>query len=158
VAFPATDPIWGFDSELIDPALKHLSTAGLPDTLTSLASDPATLSLNFVPASHSTPIKPLHDTTLSAVLVSSSSAQALVIETPPTGPSSAITCVPSLGEHPIHHLHKVLHNFKSAFPNEGVICTINTLLNLPPPSLTKFYRGEYATSDGKCPFCGASLQ
>jgi hypothetical protein len=158
--------VWGFDSELIDPALKDIysstdpSIAVLavpvsPRPIPDLASNNNSLP-TFIPASHSTPNRHLPACDLSI------SSSTLVMETsPPTATgaaSSTITSVPSLGEHPIHHLRRVLYEFNSAFPGGGIICVINALLNLPLPSMTRFYRGEHATSDGNCPFCEKNFQ
>jgi hypothetical protein len=163
--------IWGFDSELIDPQLKEAagpksvvlgSILGSARSVPSLGSD--LTSSSFTPGLHSTPSKhlPILDASILPPTASSSSDLAPVVESSTTTAiptdSLIIASVPSPGEHPIHHLHKVLYEFNSTFSGQGIICAINTLLNLPLPALTRFYRGEYATPDGKCPFCMTTLK
>jgi hypothetical protein len=171
VPVPERDAIWGFDSELIDPQLKEAagpesvvlgSILGPARSVPPLGSD--LTSSSFTPALHSTPSKhlPILDTSLLPLTASPPSDLSLVaVPSTTTGiptDSPIITSVPSPGEHPIHHLRRVLYEFNSTFSGQGIICAINTLLNLPLPALTRFYRGEYATPDGKCPFCMTSLK
>jgi hypothetical protein len=66
--------------------------------------------------------------------------------------------VPALGQHPIDHLQEVLYRFKSTFGGKGIICAINTLLNLDPLGMTEFYCGGYLKTGHKCPFCKKMLK
>ena len=129
VLTPEIDPIWGFDSALID--LQLLAVASEFSLSSSIL------------ASH-------HPSTSNE----SSSAQVVVIR---PLPSHTLTSVPLQGKHLISHLHRVLYKFASTFGREGTICTINTLLHLLPPAMVRFYHGEYVTPDGKCLFCMKSL-
>ena len=160
VAANEKDMRWGFDSELIDPELKDMVAHPGPSVLAPttrsdlLASDYASTS-TFSPAIHSTPKK--HLSPLALVPIPPSPVIGPLPQ--PTTTQNFITSVPLQGEHPIHHLRKVLYEFNSTFGGEGIICAIETLLSLPPPALTiKFYHGEYATPDGKCPFCAKGLK